>query len=293
MPSLKELRTRINSVQSTKKITSAMKVVASSKLRLFEVKLKNLRKYSQEMQKLTSLALSNQFDCNLKDNIFINPDLTKPNLIIGVTSNRGLCGNFNNLIVKKVQQTISDLQQQNKSFFIKIFGQKGKIQLKEEIENFHIQIDLPEYKHFEMHHAINIADQIYDLLVTHQISKVLVVKNNFFSIFKQSIELETLLPVDLSKNTKIDIGHKVAEPTIPKALNRILKQNLATQIYMLFLESSVCEEAIRTTSMDHATTNADNMFDKLKLIYNNTRQAQVTKELMEIVSGADIHQSGS
>lgn len=299
MSNLKTLRLRIKSVKSTQKITKAMKMVAASKLRRAQERAEAARPYAEKMERmLASLAVN------------VNPD-NAPSLLVGhrnqaneikdnvhllilATSDRGLCGAFNGSIVRGAKEKIKQLREQGKTVKILTIGKKGREQLKYGFEQDIIEkIDTSKRKKPEYYDSEMVANKIIALFETGEIDSCSVIYNKFVSALTQKVTMQQLIPLDvtsLKMEANDNGGGKSVyeyEPSEEQVLKELLPRNIAVQIFKGLLENAASEQGARMTAMDNATRNAGEMIRDLTLEYNRSRQATITKELIEIVSGAE------
>lgn len=298
MPSLQEIRVRISSVKSTQKITQAMKMVAAAKLRRAQNAAENSRPYSSGMSKIINNLNNGVVDKNIQPKLLVGyPEKGNTTLVVVATSERGLCGGFNSSIVKKTKDFLTNLLNENKDFKIFCIGKKGVDALNRQYGNKIIEVvDMKNVKKLDFTIAQNIASKIINLFNKDEFSE----SRLFFSKFKSVM---TQIPVELSlipflgsdedndtvsSTADNDSGEMYeAEPELSEVLNHIVPFNIAVQIYSALLENAASEQGARMTAMDSASRNAGEMIDKLTLSYNRSRQAVITKELIEIISGAE------
>ena len=290
MPSLKDLKIRINTVKSTQKITSAMKMVASAKLKKAQEKAESGRPYATKMSKIVS-TLASKVNKESGPKLLFGNGQDKNVLIVAVSADRGLCGGFNNNISKEVRKRVNELESNNKNVKLILIGRKVGTVLKREmgdrvVGNFSgIQGD-----HVSFSKISPITLQILSLFEENTVDTVELFFNRFKSIISQVVTKKPLIPVEIDsiKDEKDDDQSIYEyEPEEEIILNELLPRNLSTQLYSALLESSAGELAARMTAMDNATRNAGDLIDRLTLEYNRTRQAFITKELIEIISGAE------
>ena len=292
MPSLKDLRNRIDSVKSTKKITQAMKMVAASKLKKAQSLAEKGRSYSSGLDSIVKglVNSSENIDHPLLDK---NVGDKNSSLIIVVSSDRGLCGGLNSNIVKAVKKKINELEGKKKSASLVCIGKKGFDLLSglyEKMFNFEVkQINIGEidYKSTE-----EIGKKILNSFYRKDFQECSLFYNHFNSVISQEVKVEKLIPYskpnesDIENQNNIDTYFEY-EPNEEEVLSKILPKNFIVQIYKAILESRASEQGARMTAMDNATRNAGEMIDNLSLKYNRQRQAIITKELIEIISGAE------
>ena len=292
MPSLKDLRNRIDSVKSTKKITQAMKMVAASKLKKAQSLAEKGRSYSSGLDSIVK-GLVNSSESIEHPLLYNHAGDKNSSLIIVVSSDRGLCGGLNSNIVKAVKKKIDELEGKKKSASLVCIGKKGFDLLSglyEKMFNFevkHINIGEIDYKSTE-----EIGKKILNSFYKNDFQECSLFYNHFNSVISQEVKLEQLIPY--SKSSKTDTENKSNidtyfeyEPNEEEVLSKILPKNFIVQIYKAILESRASEQGARMTAMDNATRNAGEMIDNLSLKYNRQRQAIITKELIEIISGAE------
>ncbi len=292
MPSLKDLRNRIDSVKSTKKITQAMKMVAASKLKKAQAFAEKGRSYSSGLDSIVRDLVNSSENIEhplLGDSI---QDKTS-SLIIVVSSDRGLCGGLNSNIVKEVKKKINDIEGQKKSVSLVCIGKKGFDLLSglyEQMFNFevkYISIGDINYKSTE-----EIGKKLLSSFYRNDFQECNLFYNYFKSVISQEVKVEKLIPYSKNSNIENENENNVDnyfeyEPDEEEVLSKILPKNFIVQIYKAILESRASEQGARMTAMDNATRNAGDMIDNLSLKYNRQRQAIITKELIEIISGAE------
>ena len=291
MPNLKELKNRISSVKSTRKITSAMKMVAASKLRRAQELAESSRVYADSLSFiLSSLAGNTKNSADLPE-ILTGRENSKISLIIINSSDRGLCGGFNSNLFRNAKKWISDQQGQGKSVKIMTVGKKAS--------SFYKKTDLDIVASFEdlnsndrqLQVSEEIKNKILELFDNNEIDEVSILFNKFVSAISQEPTYQSLIPLSneetIEDESEVNNAVFEFEPDKNELLEYLVPRNFLTQIYRSVLESSASEHAARMTSMDNATRNAGDMIDRLTLTYNRTRQAFITKELIEIISGAE------
>ena len=290
MPSLKDLRNRIDSVKSTKKITQAMKMVAASKLKKAQTLAEKGRNYSAGIEDIVRrLVVSQEY---LEHPLIgaASESLNKT-LIIVVSSDRGLCGGLNTNIIKKTRNLIKKLENEKKSVSILCIGKKGYDALSVfNKEYFNYSIKLINISDVDYLHLQNAASIIIDDFHKGHFHECFILYNFFKSVIAQEVKIERLLPYDKSNYSDFkeeDLSFFDFEPEEQEVLAKILPKNFIVQIYKSILESKASEQGARMTAMDNATRNAGEMIDSLSLKYNRQRQAMITKELIEIISGAE------
>jgi len=287
MPSLKDLKNRISSVKSTQKITSAMKMVAAAKLRRAQDQALASRPYTSLMDKIVSKISSKASGTSI-DLLTGKPE-NKTQLLVVFSADRGLCGGFNGSITRSVKKEINDLQKNNVNVKLLMVGKKSADSLNREYGN--LFIDKIEGKSAKPNYADAevLATKIIDLFENGDFGVCRVIYNKFVSAIAQEVTFKSLIPaeVQINEEDKDTASIYDFEPSEEEILNDLLPRNLATQLFSSQIESTASELAARMTAMDNATRNAGEMIDKLTLQYNRTRQAVITSELIEIISGAE------
>lgn len=299
MPSLKDLKLRINSVKSTQKITSAMKMVSAAKLRRAQEQAEASRPYAERMQQLM-VELTKQA-AQFDDSPALLKGREQPNihLLVPVTSDRGLCGSFNSAIVRATRRQIRDLIGKGKIVKILPLGRKGRDLLKREYA--HLLLEAPESitkSPVAFNRVEELVRQLQLMYENKEFDVCTVIYNRFKSVISQIVTLQTIIPV-WQESTEVlnEEGKKTAlseptalyeyEPEPEQILEELLPRNLAVQLYKALLENAAGEQGARMAAMDNATRNAGDMINRLTIFYNRSRQAYITKELIEIISGAE------
>jgi F-type H+-transporting ATPase subunit gamma len=288
MPSLKDLKNRIGSVKSTQKITSAMKMVAAAKLRKAQEQALASRPYTSLMDKVVS-KIASKTSGNTIDLLTGKTD-NKTHLIVVFSADRGLCGGFNGSITRAVRAEIKKLEEDGITVKLLMVGKKSADALNREFGHLFVErIDgnsaKPNYTDAEI-----IAKKIISLFEDNEFGVCKVIFNKFVSAITQEVTFKSLIPADIqeTETDEVDLNSIYEfEPSEEEILNDLLPRNLATQLFSSQMESTASELAARMTAMDNATRNAGDMIDNLTLQYNRTRQAVITKELIEIISGAE------
>ena len=291
MPNLKELKNRISSVKSTRKITSAMKMVAASKLRRAQDLAESSRVYADSLSFILSSLAGNTKNSSDLPEILTGRENSKISLLIINSSDRGLCGGFNSNLFRNAKNWISEQQEKGKSVKIITVGKKAS--------SFYRKTDLDVIANFDdlnsndkqLQVSEEIKNKIMELFENNEIDEVSILFNKFISVITQEPTYQSLIPLSNEEVDEevTDTSNAVFEfePDKNELLEYLVPRNFLTQIYRSVLESSASEHAARMTSMDNATRNAGDMIDGLTLTYNRTRQAFITKELIEIISGAE------
>jgi F-type H+-transporting ATPase subunit gamma len=292
MASLKDLRGRINSVKSTRKITSAMKMVAASKLRRAQTAAEAARPYAERMEAMLRRLAANVAGTPGAPKLLAGTGSDKSHLVIVITADRGLAGAFNSGVGRQARTLIRRLQSEGKSVKILVVGRKGRDYLKREFaaEVAH-ELMFGGRKVIEFAQAREIADIVTQMFADGAFDVATIVYNQFRSVISQVPTETQLIPLPAPEASEEDAGGVRAiyefEPDEETILLRLLPQNLAIQIYRAMLESAAGFYGAQMSSMDNATRNAGDMINRLTLNYNRTRQANITSELIEIISGAE------
>jgi F-type H+-transporting ATPase subunit gamma len=290
MPSLKALRTRINSVKSTQKITSAMKMVAASKLRRAQQQAEAARPYAQRMERMMGALAASVADSPSAPVLLAGTGRDQTHLIIPVTADRGLAGAFNASIGRAARSMARTLEAQGKTVKLLPVGRKGRDFLRRELASRIIgDISYAGKRRVDFGDARDIAQRIINMLAAGEVDRVTIVYNRFQSVIAQIVTEQQLVPAPVPEGGAEAVGEAIYEfePDEETILQRLLPQALAVQIYRALLESAAGEHGARMTAMDSATRNAGDMIKRLTLNYNRARQANITKELIEIISGAE------
>ena len=289
MPSLKDLKNRIGSVKSTQKITSAMKMVAAAKLRKAQEQAIASRPYCSSMEKIVS-SLANKLIDNAPELLKGKKEIKKQLLVV-FSADRGLCGGFNGSISRAVKLEVKkskDLGIETKLLFV---GRKSADTLKKDFQQHIVEIITGNSTNPIYSDALSISSKIVDLYQKDEFGSCKIIFNKFVSAITQEVTLKSLIPIetnneDVSNNNQVSSVYEY-EPSEEVILEELLNKNIATQLFSAQMESTASELAARMTAMDNATRNAGDLIDRLTLQYNRTRQAFITKELIEIISGAE------
>ncbi|HET6183327.1 MAG TPA: F0F1 ATP synthase subunit gamma [Acetobacteraceae bacterium] len=292
MPSLKDLRTRINSVKSTQKITSAMKMVAASKLRRAQAQAEAARPYADRMERMLRALAASVTDRQGAPRLMAGTGSDKVHLLVPVTADRGLAGAFNANIGRATRTLARRLESEGKTVKIYAVGRKGRDYLRRELASRFVgDVSYAGKRRLEFSDAEDIANRITAMVNAGEADVVTIVYNRFRSVISQIVTEQQLVPLPVPEASgDVDaLGGAVYEfePDEETILSRLLPQNLAIQVYRALLESAAGEHGARMTAMDNATRNAGDMIKRLTLNYNRARQANITKELIEIISGAE------
>ena len=296
MANLKELKNRITSVTSTQKITKAMQMVAAAKLRRAQEAAENSRPYAQRMERMIASVASNLPSLDAAPPMVVGTGKDDVHLLVVVTAERGLCGAFNTNIVRTVRARARELKDSGKTVKLFCVGRKGQESLRRDMEDDIVEyVTLRDVKQLSFADIRQVAEKISQMFADGEFDVCTVYFNAFKSVISQVVTDQQLIPVKLpdpdaeADEDTVDLGGAIYEyePEENDLLGVLVPRNISVQIYRSLLESSAAEQAARMTSMDNATRNAGDMIDALTLTYNRTRQAIITKELIEIVSGAE------
>ena len=291
MPNLKELKNRIASVKSTKKITSAMKMVAASKLRRAQELAESSRVYADSLEFiLSSLAGKKTTNSDLPE-ILTGRENPKTTLLVVNSSDRGLCGGFNSNLFRNAKNWIAQQQSQGKTVKVMTVGKKAASCYRRSDIDVIAGFDDLTSNDRQLQVAEEVKNKIVYLFESKEVDEVSILFNKFISAISQEPTYQSIIPMATEESPEEETETSNAvfefEPDKNELLEYFVPGNFLTQIYRSILESSASEHAARMTSMDNATRNAGDMIDRLTLTYNRTRQAFITKELIEIISGAE------
>ena len=288
MPSLKDLKNRIKSVKSTQKITKAMKMVAAAKLRRAREQAEAARPYSEAMERMLASLASSIAAGSQGPRLLSGTGGNDTHLIVVATSDRGLCGAFNSSIVRAVRRKVRELQGQGKTVKLITVGRKGYEQLNMEFGKLIINTSELKSRRLGYGDAQTVTDMIMAAYEAGEFDVAHIVYNQFKSAISQIVTFQQLIPLALPevKADAVTVPYEF-EPEEADILTDLLPRNLAVQTYRALLENAASEQGARMTAMDNATRNAGDMIKRLNLKYNRTRQAAITKELIEIISGAE------
>jgi F-type H+-transporting ATPase subunit gamma len=290
MPSLKSLRTRINSVKSTRKITQAMKMVAAAKLRRAQSQAEAARPYAERMERMLASLGASVAGSPDAPKLLVGTGAERVHLLVVVTAERGLCGAFNTNVARLARNTIRDLEAEGRTVKLLTVGRKGAAWLKRDFASRFVgEVSFAGKKRVGFEDAAELAGRITSMLEEGGFDVCTLVYNRFRSVVSQQPSAQRLIPAPLPEAAAGGTGGALYEfePSDEAILARILPQNLAIQIYRALLESNAGFFGSQMAAMDNATRNAGEMINKLTLNYNRTRQANITRELIEIISGAE------
>tara|TARA_B100000029_G_scaffold310651_1_gene303161 strand:- start:519 stop:1397 length:879 start_codon:yes stop_codon:yes gene_type:complete len=290
MPSLDDLKKRISSVKSTQKITKAMKMVAAAKLRRAQENAEKGRPFSEKMNDII-LNLSNSIsDKENASKFLVGTGKDNIHLCVVITADRGLCGGFNTNICRKAKSYFEKILKEGKTLKIFTVGSKGHDQLKRIYGKYIIEkMNFKGFKKITYKEADDIGKKIIHLFKESQFDVCKIFYNKFKNVITQIPQEQQIIPIENLKKDekKATENFYEFEPEEDEILNDLLPRNISTQIFKAFLENSASEQGSRMTAMDNATRNAGDLVNKLTITYNRSRQAAITKELIEIISGAE------
>ena len=300
MANLKDLKTRITSVTSTQKITKAMQMVAAAKLRRAQEAAEKSRPYAQRMAAMIASVAGNLPSLDNAPPLVVGSGKDDVHLLLAVTAERGLCGGFNTAVIRAVRAKARELREAGKTVKLFLVGKKGNDALRREFGGDIVEyVSLREVRNISFADARPIAEKVTQMFEDGEFDVCTLFYNAFKSVIAQEMTEQQLIPVKLPEAGEAeednagenapDLGGAIYEyePEENDLLGVLVPRNLSVQVFRSFLESAAAEHAARMTAMDNATRNAGDMIDQLTLTYNRTRQANITKELIEIVSGAE------
>ena len=290
MPSLDDLKKRIKSVKSTQKITKAMKMVAAAKLRKAQESAEKGRPYSKKMQNIILNLTRSISDPKNAPKLLSGTGNDKTYLCVVLTADRGLCGGFNTNICKLAKTSFKKILNEKKNLKIITVGSKGFDQIKREYGKYVVKkYSFKEKKQITFKEADTVGNEIIRLFNQNEFDKCILFFNNFKNVITQIPQAQQIIPVDnkSSESKEENFLPYEFEPDEDEILEDLLPKNISTQVFKAFLENAASEQGSRMTAMDNATRNAGDLVDKLTINYNRSRQASITKELIEIISGAE------
>jgi len=288
MPSLDDLKKRIKSVKSTQKITKAMKMVAAAKLRRAQESAEKGRPFSEKMNNVILNLSSSISDKDSASKFLVGTGKDTTHLCVVITADRGLCGGFNTNICRKAKNYFEKILKEGKLLKIFTVGSKGHDQLKRLYGKYIIEkINFKGLKKITYKEAENTGKIIIKLFNESQFDVCKIFYNRFKNVITQIPQEQQIVPIEKQKEVKVSDNFYEFEPEENEILEDLLPRNISTQIFKAFLENAASEQGSRMTAMDNATRNAEDLVDKLTINYNRSRQAAITKELIEIISGAE------
>ena len=289
MASLDDLKKRISSVKSTQKITKAMKMVAAAKLKRAQESAEKGRPYSQKMNNVILNLSSSISDKDNAPKLLSGSGKEQIHLCVVMTSDRGLCGGFNANIIKKAKSYFSKIVSEGKELKIITVGSKGNDQLKRTFGDKIIEnISFKNSKNANYFDAEKVGKSIIEKFTKEEFDICTIFYNQFKNVITQIPQSQQIIPLNVENDNQNDsVDSYEFEPDEDEILSNLLPKNISTQIFKAMLENSASEQGARMSAMDNATRNAGEMVDKLTIEYNRSRQAAITKELIEIISGAE------
>lgn len=288
MPSLKDLKNRIGSVKSTRKITKAMQMVAAAKLRRAQDAAEAARPYADKMADVVNGLAAAAQGSDTAPKLLAGTGSEQTHLLVVMTAERGLCGGFNSSIVKIARQRAQKLLAEGKTVKIMTVGRKGREQLKRDLgDHLVAHVDLSEVKRVVSYdNAADVAKQVFDMFDAGDFDVATIFYSRFESVISQIPTATQIIPAVVPEGADADTLYDY-EPSEEAILADLLPRSVTTQIFTALLENGASEQGARMSAMDNATRNAGDMIDRLTTEYNRTRQAAITKELIEIISGAE------
>ena len=289
MPSLKDLKNRIGSVKSTRKITKAMQMVAAAKLRRAQDAAEAARPYAERYNQVLAGLAQSVGGSETAPRLLAGTGSDKTHLLVVMTSERGLCGGFNSTIVRLVRQRIETLRAEGKTIRILTVGKKGREQLKRDYSDLFVgHVSLAEVKRLGYADAEGVARDVLARFDAGEFDVATIFYNRFQSVMSQIPTAKQIIPAhfEAAEGTGASMLYDY-EPSEEAILTELLPRGVATQIFTSLLENAASEQGARMSAMDSATRNAGDMIDRLTIVYNRSRQASITKELIEIISGAE------
>lgn len=292
MPSLKDLKNRISSVKATQKITKAMQMVAAAKLRRAQQAAEQARPYSARMSQVMANLSGAMEGRDGAPALMAGTGKDDTHLLLVATAERGLCGGFNSSIARLARDHARRLLSDGKTVKIFFVGKKGFDAMKSEFQSYMVeQVDFREVKSIGFENAATVADKILAMFEAGEFDVCTLFYSEFQSVISQIPTAQQIIPANIGSNgEENDQASAISyeyEPDEEEILKDLLPRNVSVQIFRALLENAASEQGARMSAMDNATRNAGDMIDKLTLSYNRQRQAQITKELIEIISGAE------
>jgi F-type H+-transporting ATPase subunit gamma len=285
MATLRDIKLRIKGVQNTQQITKAMKMIAAAKLRKAQEGILNARPYARKISTMLSHLVNEEYKA---ENPYIAYKEVKNAAVVVVTADRGLCGAFNTNIVKASVKYIDVLRNESVNSVIFCVGKKGYDFFSKRDYNL-AGHSKGIFNQLQYEAALNVSKQLIEMFLSGKVDRVVIIYNEFKSVIQQRIVTEQFLPIPVEKKEeekKVEPNY-IYEPDQASIFNYLLPKHLKAQMWRIFLESNAAELGARMTAMDNATTNAKELIRTLNLTYNKERQAAITKEILEIVSGAN------
>ena len=293
MATLKDLRNRIKSVKSTQKITKAMKMVAAAKLRKAQDRAEKGRPYSDKMNVIITNLKNSITDIDSAPKLLVGNKKSQKHLCIVMTADRGLCGGFNTDICRRARLFFNEVLESGKELKIITIGSKGHDQIKRVFGKYVIdKISFKDLKQISINESDEVTTKVIDMFNRDEFDVCTIFYNKFKSIMSQEPQAQQVIPIlsttkeNLQEESENQSQYEY-EPDQEEILENLLPKNISTQIFKAFLENAASEQGSRMSAMDSATRNAGDLINKLTINYNRSRQAVITKELIEIISGAE------
>jgi len=287
MPNLKDLKNRIGSVKSTRKITKAMQMVAAAKLRRAQDAAEAARPYAEKMAHVVNGLAASVAGSDTAPKLLAGTGGDQTHLLVVMTAERGLCGGFNSSIVKIARYRAEKLLKEGKTVKILTVGKKGREQLKRDFGAHLVDhVDLSEVKRVGYENASTVSKKIFDMFDAGEFDVATIFFNRFESVISQVPTPRQIIPAEVPAEAGAEMLYEY-EPSEEAILEDLLPRSVTTQIFTALLENAASEQGARMSAMDNATRNAGDMIDRLTIQYNRSRQAAITKELIEIISGAE------
>ena len=287
MPSLKDLKNRISSVKSTRKITKAMQMVAAAKLRRAQEAAEAARPYADKLADVVNGLAASVAGSTTAPKLLAGTGSEQTHLLVVMTAERGLCGGFNSSIVKIARYRANKLLAEGKTVKILTVGKKGREQLKRDLgAHLVAHVDLSEVKRVGYENAAEVANKVFEMFDAGEFDVATIFYNRFENVVSQIPTATQVIPAVVPEDAGAETLYEY-EPSEEAILADLLPRAVTTQIFTALLENGASEQGARMSAMDNATRNAGDMIDKLTTVYNRSRQAAITKELIEIISGAE------
>ena len=287
MPSLKDLKNRIASVKSTRKITKAMQMVAAAKLRRAQEAAEAARPYTERFNTVLASLAASVGGSDSAPRLLRGTGSDQVHLLVVMTAERGLCGGFNSSIVRIARAKVAELLAKGKTVKILTVGKKGREQLRRDLGQYIVgHVDLSEVRRIGYDNAQDIAKEVLARFDAGEFDVATIFFSRFRSVISQEPTVQQIIPASFEAGQSASTVYDY-EPSEEGILADLLPRNLSVQVFRALLDSAAGEQAARMTAMDNATRNAGDMIDRLSITYNRTRQAKITTELVEIISGAE------
>ena len=289
MANLKDLKNRISSVKSTRKITKAMQMVAAAKLRRAQDAAEAARPYAERMANVVNGLAASVAGSETAPKLLAGSGSDQTHLLVVMTAERGLCGGFNSSIVKAARVRVAKLLAEGKTVKILTVGKKGREQLKRDLSAHMVgHVDLSEVKRVGYENAADISKRVFEMFDAGEFDVATIFYNRFESVISQIPTPQQIIPAEVPETdtAKSETLYDY-EPSEEAILEDLLPRSVTTQIFTALLENAASKQGARMSAMDNATRNAGDMIDRLTIQYNRSRQAAITKELIEIISGAE------